>query len=79
VKHPAEFYMKYLLIQDPQVLDAQLLKKISDWGILSPDEKYLGFLRQRHPASTPSTSPTDLPCATCGSKGSTRSSTPPPA
>jgi hypothetical protein len=57
VKHPAEFYMKYLLIQDPQVLDAQLLKKISDWGILSPDEKYLGFLRQRIPAPPPGFDP----------------------
>ena len=46
-KHPSEFFIKYLLIKDGTITDAVIMKTLEDWGFLSPDDKYLGFLRQR--------------------------------
>lgn len=47
MRHPAETFIKSLIIKDDQVTDAQVLKSIEDWGFLSPDGTYLGFLRQK--------------------------------
>lgn len=46
-KHPAEYFLRYLLIKDPQTTDAILIKTLDDWGILQPGPSYWGFLRQR--------------------------------
>lgn len=46
-KHPAEFLLRYLLVSDPGVTDAQLMKKLNDWAFLQPSPTYWGFLRQR--------------------------------
>lgn len=46
MRHPAENFIKYLLIKDQGVTDAQVLKSLEDWGFLSPEAPYLGFLRQ---------------------------------
>jgi hypothetical protein len=53
MRHPAEFYFKALIIQNPTWTDEQILKKAQDWGILSPDEKYLPFLRAEIPPPPP--------------------------
>jgi hypothetical protein len=49
-KHPAANLLRFLLVQDPQITDAQLQKQLDDWGFLSADMNYLGFLRQSIPA-----------------------------
>lgn len=49
MKHPAEFYMKSLLIRDPAVTDSQVLQAIDRLGFLAPEETYLGFLRMEIP------------------------------
>src|SRR4051812_244572 len=46
-KHPAEYLLRYLLVSDPGVTDAQMMKKLSDWAFLQPSPTYWGFLRQR--------------------------------
>jgi hypothetical protein len=47
-KHPAEFFLKYLIIKEgPQVPDAFLMKTLEDWSFLTPDPTYYGFLRQK--------------------------------
>lgn len=46
-KHPAEFFLRYLLLKDPETTDAELQKTLDDWGILQPGPTYWGFLRQR--------------------------------
>jgi hypothetical protein len=47
VRHPAQNFIKYLLIKDEEISDAKVLKSLEDWGYLAPkDEHYLGFLRQ---------------------------------
>lgn len=48
-RHPAQNYIKALIIQNPQWDDAAVLKRLTDWGILSPDEKYLPMLRSDIP------------------------------
>jgi hypothetical protein len=48
-KHPAEFFIKYLLIKETVPDDAPILKTLEDWGFLSPQDKYLSFLRQALP------------------------------
>ena len=53
MRHPAEFFIKYLLIRDVHITDAQILKSIQDWGFLAPEDNYLGFLRQELNASSP--------------------------
>ena len=47
MKHPAETFIKYLLIKDQTVTDAEVLKTLQDWGFLSPQDTYLGFMRQK--------------------------------
>lgn len=46
MRHPAEQFIKYMLVRDPVITDAQVLKTLDDWGFLSPQEHYLSFLRQ---------------------------------
>lgn len=36
MKHPAEFFIKYLLLKDDDVTDEQVLKTLKDWSILPP-------------------------------------------
>ena len=49
MRHPAEFYMKSLIIRDRNITDAQVLQAIDRLGFLSPEEPYLGFLRMEIP------------------------------
>jgi hypothetical protein len=46
MRHPAEYFIKFILLQDRQFTDAQVLKTIKDWGFLEPEDSYFGFLRQ---------------------------------
>jgi hypothetical protein len=45
-KHPAEHFLRYLVLRDPGVTDAMLTKSLDDWGFLQPAQTYWGFLRQ---------------------------------
>src|SRR5258705_12070305 len=48
MKHPAENFIKYLIIKDFTIDDAAITKTLLDWGFLRPkEETYLGFLRQK--------------------------------
>lgn len=47
VKHPAEYFIRYLLLRDPAATDASLMKLMDDWGFLQPAQTYWGFLRGR--------------------------------
>jgi hypothetical protein len=60
VRHPAEYYMKYLVVRHPDWEDANILKHLGDWGILSPDDKYLPFLRQSLPPKPQDFDPFDI-------------------
>lgn len=53
MRHPAEYYVRYLIIRSPHMTDAQILKSIQDLGFLSPDETFFGFLRQSLAATPP--------------------------
>jgi hypothetical protein len=47
MRHPAEFFIRFLIIKSPEASsDAFILKQLDDWGFLSPQDTYLGFLRQ---------------------------------
>ncbi len=46
-KHPAEFFIRYLLLRNPSATDAALIKILDDWGFLQPSSQYWVFLRQR--------------------------------
>lgn len=45
MRHPAEFYIRAIIIRDPSTTDAQLLREIEQRGFLEPQQNYLGFLR----------------------------------
>ena len=60
MKHPAEYFIKYLIIRHPDWEDAQIMKHVQDWGFLTPDDKYLPFLRQTLPAVPEDFDPIDL-------------------
>lgn len=49
MRQPYEFFVKYLLIRDPGVSDAQILRTLEQWSLLSPDPNYLGFIRSELP------------------------------
>lgn len=49
MKHPAEYFIKFLIVRHPDWEDAQILKHLEDWGFLSPDDKFIPFLRQSLP------------------------------
>lgn len=46
MRHPAETFIKYLIIKDEDATNPQIQKGIEDWGFLSPEMVYLDFLRQ---------------------------------
>ena len=58
MRHPAEYYLRALIIRDPAITDAQLLRALDQYGFLEPQQNYLGFLRQEL-ASTPPPNPFD--------------------
>jgi hypothetical protein len=60
MRHPAEFYIKYLITRYPQWTDAEVLKKMSDWAFLSPEDKYLTFLRADLPHVPANFDPLDV-------------------
>ena len=60
MKHPAEYFIKYLIIRHPDWEDAQIMKHVQDWGFLSPDDKYLPFLRQALPPVPQDFDPIDI-------------------
>lgn len=45
MKHPAQFYLKFLLIRDADVENSALKKDLLDNGFLTPDDEYLNNLR----------------------------------
>lgn len=49
MRHPAEFFIRYLLVKDPIGPDAEVLRVLDQWSFLSPEPNYLGFLRQELP------------------------------
>lgn len=53
MRHPAEYYLRALLIRDPVITDAQLLRALDQYGFLEPQQNYLGFLRQELNATPP--------------------------
>ena len=59
MKHPAEFYVKFLVIQNPAWTDAQVLRSLDTMGFLAPEDTYLGFLRQEIPAVPAGFNPVD--------------------
>lgn len=46
-KHPAEMYIRYLILKDPGATDAVLCKTLDDWGFLQPSQTFWGFMRQK--------------------------------
>lgn len=53
MRHPAEYFIRFQLIRNSALSDAQVLKNLQDWGFLAPPENYLGFLRQELSANEP--------------------------
>lgn len=53
MKHPAEYFIRFQYINNPNITDAQVLKTIQDWGFLAPPETYFGFVRQELAAYPP--------------------------
>ena len=49
MKCPALYFVKFLMIKDPTQSDAQLMKTLGDWGFLSPEAEFFGFLRSSLP------------------------------
>lgn len=45
--HPSEYWLKFLLISDPGMLDAELLYELQMNAFLPPPTEYLAFLRKR--------------------------------
>lgn len=46
-KHPAEHYIRYLMLRDPAATMAMHVKNLEDWGFLQPSQTYWGFLQQK--------------------------------
>lgn len=44
-KHPAENFVKFLMLRDEGIPDATIMKTLADWGFLLPKPSYLVFLR----------------------------------
>ena len=47
VKHPAEVFLKYLLLREEDLPDANILKNLQDWDVLPPTITDLNFIRQQ--------------------------------
>jgi len=63
VHHPAEKFITFLIVRDPQATDAVVEKRLRDWGILPPpewDKTYFQFLRQTIPQPPTGFDPYDL-------------------
>ena len=63
MRHPSEYYIKYLIVRHPDWNDAAILKNLADWGILPPpswDENYLTFLRADMPKMPDDFDPLDI-------------------
>lgn len=45
MKHPASFYIKYLLVLNPNITDSSISLAITNKGILNPDPLYINILR----------------------------------
>lgn len=60
MRHPAEFYIKYLLISEPAITDAQITMDLQNHGILKPmEETYYRFLRTELPTRPAGFDPTN--------------------
>lgn len=53
MRHPAEYYLRALIIRDPAITDGQLLRELDQKGFLEPQQNYLGFLRMEVSATPP--------------------------
>jgi hypothetical protein len=63
VHHPAEYYLKFLIVRHPDWDDAAILKNLANWGILPPpswDEHYFSFLRADMPKTPEDFDPLDM-------------------
>lgn len=64
MRHPSEFYIKFLIVRHPDWNDDAILKHLQDWGILPPPsfdiDKYLPFLRADMPKVPDEFDPLDL-------------------
>lgn len=59
MRHPAEYYIKFLLVRHPGISDAELMKRLSDLGFLSIEDKYYTFLKQQLPTPPAGFNPND--------------------
>jgi hypothetical protein len=59
MRHPAEFYIKFLLISDPQRTNEQVMADLLEWSFLAPDPLYLPSLRSRIAAPPANYQPTN--------------------
>lgn len=59
MRHPAEFYVKFLLISNPNITNEQVMTDLLDWSFLAPDPLYLPALRSRIPAPPANFQPTN--------------------
>jgi hypothetical protein len=60
MRHPAEFYVKYLCLRYPTWTEAEVQKQLQNWGFLSFDDHYLAFLKQDLPTPPPGFDPLNL-------------------
>lgn len=58
-KHPAEHYVRYLILRDPGATDAVLQKVLDDWGFLQPSATFWGFMRGKLSERPPAFDPTN--------------------
>lgn len=58
-KHPAEHYVRYLILRDPGATDAVLQKTLDDWGFLQPSATFWGFMRGKLSERPPAFDPTN--------------------
>lgn len=45
-KHPAEHFIRYLLIRDPAITDGNIQRSLEEWGFLTADPTWLPIVRQ---------------------------------
>lgn len=44
-KHPALYFVKYLILKDPSITDPEIFKTLSDWSFLMPGPGFLPHVR----------------------------------
>lgn len=59
MRHPAENYIKFLIISNPNMTNEQILADLLDWSFLAPDPLYLPALRARIPQPPANFQPTN--------------------